>query len=322
MKVLLTGATGFVGREALRQLLAAGHGVRAVVRDPTRAPQDSSSAQGTDTPRRLIDAVYGNVLQPESLRGAAEGCDAVIHLVGIISEISEQTFENVHLNATNNVLAEAKRARVKRWIQMSALGTRPNAVSRYHQTKWSAEESVRASGLDWTVLRPSLIYGPEDHFVNLFAGMAHWTPVLPVMGNGESLLQPVSVENVCRCFVGALAEPRSISQTMDVCGPDRLTFNQVLEAILNAMGKRRLKVHLPLSLGRIQAALLETIFPILLRKAAPLNRDQLLMLQEDNVGDARPAEEMFNLTQARFAEDIRRYLQQKAPCKQISQRAD
>jgi NADH dehydrogenase len=252
--------------------------------------------------------VSGNVLQPDSLRGAADGCDAVIHLVGIISEVGEQTFENVHFRATQNVLAEAKRAGAIHWIQMSALGTRPKAVSRYHQTKWLAEEAVRASGLDWTILRPSLIYGPEDHFVNLFAQMIRWSPVLPVMGDGQSKLQPVSVEDVARCFVGAVSEPRSIGQTLDVCGPDRLTFNEVLDAILIALGKRRLKLHLPLPLARLQAALFETLFPLVLRKAPPLNRDQLLMLQEDNVGDARPAVELFQLTPPRFSEDIRRYL--------------
>lgn len=316
MKVLVTGATGFVGREIVRQLIAAGHEVRIIARNAGRgrlsvhtvAPRIQDGAQRTDAPYPAPEVIVGNVLQTDSLRGGAEGCDAVIHLVGIISEIGEQTFENVHLRATQNVLAEARRAGVKRWIQMSALGTRPNAASRYHQTKWSAEEAVRASGLDWTILRPSLIYGPEDHFVNLFARMARWSPVLPVMGSGKSLLQPVNVENVARCFAGALTEPRSIGQTLDVCGPERLTFNQVLDAILVGLGKRRLKLHLPLPLARIQAALLETIFPLLLRRAPPLNRDQLLMLQEDNVGDPMATEELFHLSQPRFAADIGRYV--------------
>jgi NADH dehydrogenase len=191
---------------------------------------------------------------------------------------------------------------------MSALGTRPDARSRYHRTKWAAEEAVRASGLDWTILRPSLIYGPEDHFVNLYAGMARWLPVLPVMGNGLNQLQPVCVENVARCFVGALNQPASIGRVIDLCGPDRLTFLEVIEAILAASGRRRMKLRIPLALARLQAAALEKLCPLLLHKAAPLNRDQLLMLQEDNVGDEATARNLFQLEHPPFAEGIRRWM--------------
>lgn len=301
MKVLVTGATGFVGCEVLRQLSAAGHDIRILARNPKRAAAFQPS-------HGRAEIQTGNVLKPDSLLGAATDCDAVIHLVGIISEIGEQTFENIHQHATQNVLAEARRAGVKRWIHMSALGTCPHAPSRYHQTKWAAEEAVRASGLDWTILRPSLIHGPEDHFVNLFAHITRWSPVLPIMGSGLSKLQPVSVENVARCFVRALTTPQSIGHSMDICGPDRLTFLEVIDAILTAMGRRRLKLRIPLPLARLQAALLEALFPLLLRQAPPLNRDQLLMLQMDNVGNGQTADTMFRLEHSHFADDIRRYL--------------
>jgi len=328
MKVLVTGATGFVGREVLRQLFAGGHCVRVLVRDPIRAAsalanlsisphphsdsllrtdQEASRGDGTAV-NPTLQYHTANVLDPTSLWGAASDCDASIHLVGIISEIGDQTFENIHLHATQNVIAETRRAGVGRWVQMSALGARANANSRYHRTKWLAEEAVRASGLDWTILRPSLIYGPEDHFVNLFATMARWSPILPVMGDGHSKLQPVDIQAVARCFVGALTERRSIGQTLDVCGPDRLNFNQVLDAILAAAGRRRMKLHLPLPFARLQAGLFEVLFPMLLRKAPPLNRDQLLMLQEDNVGDGSQADELFALNHRRFASAIRSYL--------------
>lgn len=330
MKVLITGATGFVGQEVLRQVIAAGHTTRIIARNPDKARHSLRAAgspslgvpalagphaHGTQPDRLkpglqtgLPDILPGNVLDPSSLRVAADGCDAVIHLVGIISEIGEQTFENVHIHATQNVLAEAKRAGVKRWIQMSALGSRPNARSRYHQTKWAAEEAVRASGLDWTIFRPSIIYGPGDGFVSLFAGMSRWSPVLLVMGNGRNLFQPVAVENVARCFVGALTEPASVGKTFDVCGPERLSFNEVLDAILRAANRKRFKLHVPMPLARFQAAVLEMLFPLLLRQAPPLHRDQLLMLQEDNVGDGRPAAALFKLEQRPFQEGLARYL--------------
>ncbi|MHB1309619.1 MAG: Rossmann-fold NAD(P)-binding domain-containing protein, partial [Limisphaerales bacterium] len=173
---------------------------------------------------------------------------------------------------------------------------------------WAAEEQVRASRLAWTILRPSLVYGREDHFVNLFAAMSQWSPAIPVMGSGQGLLQPVSVEVVGRCFVAALTESRAVGQTIDVCGPDRLTFEQTLRTILEVLGRKRLLIHVPLALARAQATLLEWVFPKLLGRAAPLNRDQLLMLEEDNVGDPRPMIELFGARLESFREGIGRYL--------------
>lgn len=301
MKVLVTGATGFVGREIVRQLHAAGHRVRILARQPHgRAAREL-------IPAFAAEAHAGNVLEAASMSGAANGCDAIIHLVGLISERGTQTFENVHLHATQNLLAEAQRAGVRRWIHMSALGTRPHARSRYHQTKWAAEEAVRHSGLAWTIFRPSLIYGPGDGFVNLFARMSRLSPILPVMGDGQNLFQPVPVAEVARCFVGALNEPASVGKVFDVCGPERLSYDAVLDAVLHATHRRRLKLHVPMPLARLAAATLEVLFP-LLRQAPPLNRDQLLMLEEDNVGEREPAAARFGLTAKPFAEGIAAYL--------------
>jgi NADH dehydrogenase len=302
MHLLITGATGFVGREVLRQARSAGHRLTIVARNP-----DSASARAA---RDEFNAELraGEVLDAATLAGAADGCDAVIHLVGIISEVGRQTFENVHVRATQNVLAAAKAAGVRRYLHMSALGTRPDAVARYHQTKWAAEQAVRCSGLDWTILRPSLIFGPEDHFVNLFARLSRWSPVLPVMGPGRARMQPIAVEDVAACFVRAMTQRESVEATLDVCGPERFTLPEILREILAALGRRRLLVRVPLPVARAQAARLEATFPRLLRQAPPLNRDQLLMLQEDNIGDPEPANRLFSITPLGFREGIRRYL--------------
>ncbi len=302
MKVLVTGGTGFVGRAVLAALAEAGYGARVLVRRP-----------GAARVRELVgrfgfEPVPGDVLAPETLRAAAGGCGAVIHLVGIISEVGRNTFENAHSVATRNVVAVARSAGVARLVHMSALGTRPDAVSRYHQTKWAAEEAVRGSGLAWTIFRPSLIYGAEDHFTNLFARLARWSHVLPVPGPGRGRLQPVSVEAVALAFVRALSEPAAVGRTLDLCGPERLTLNEVLDAILAVTGRRRWKVHVPLGLARGVARVLEGVFPRLLGRAAPLNRDQLVMLQEDNVGDPAPANELFRLPAETFREGLARYL--------------
>lgn len=305
MKVLVTGATGFVGREVLRQLHSEGHTARVLARNPKAA------ADRLPQPSCVVDVHRGDATNLRSLTGAAKGCDAIIHLVGIISEAGASNFENAHVKATRNLVAIAQTDGVKRFIHMSALGTRAKASSRYHATKWEAEKIVRSSGLDFTIFRPSLIYGREDHFVNQFNGIARCSPALPVIGDGESLMQPVSVETVARCFVRSLENPETSGQQYDVCGPERMTFNEVLEAILQASGRRRWKLHIPVSLARAQAALLEWVMGSFLHHPPPLNRDQIIMLQEDNVGDPRPAETMFDLKQESFASGIARYLRPK-----------
>jgi NADH dehydrogenase len=191
---------------------------------------------------------------------------------------------------------------------MSALGTRPGAVSRYHQTKWAAEQSARDSRLDYTIFRPSLIYGPRDHFVNLFATVTRFSPVVPVLGRAGARFQPVAVETVARAFVQALVTPEAIGKTYDLCGPDTLGLAEILDSIFEAMGRRRLKLRVPALLARTQAALLELVWPGLLGRAPPLNRDQLIMLDEDNRGDPTPANTLFNLAQTPFREGISRYL--------------
>jgi len=179
MKVFVTGASGFVGEEILQQLHQAGHSIRILARNP-------HSTQAQNLAAKYGAKLHpGNVLDAPSLKGSLTNIDAVIHLVGIISEIGSNTFENVHIGGTQNVVAAAQSAGVGRFIHMSALGTRPNAAACYHQSKWAAEQIVRNSGLDYTIFRPSIIYGPRDHFVNLFARLSRFSPILPVMGDGR-----------------------------------------------------------------------------------------------------------------------------------------
>jgi len=304
VKVFVTGATGFVGQAIFLRLQAAGHSARILVRP------DSPRARALPADPRT-ETRQGDILDASTLPGALAGVDAVIHLVGIISEVGKSTFENVHQRGTENMVRAAQKAGVRRFVHMSALGTQPGAVSRYHRSKWAAEEIVRASRLDYTIFRPSIIYGPGDGFVNLFAGIARWSPVLPVMGSGQSRFQPIAVEDVAGCFVRALSEGRSVGETCDLCGTEVFTLNEILDVILEVTGRKRLKLHVPLWLAWIQAALLEFAFPVLLWKAAPLNRDQLVMLREDNIGDSQAAIELFGLKPVLFREGIGRYLRRE-----------
>jgi NADH dehydrogenase len=305
MKTLVTGATGFVGREIVRQLHEAGHSVRILARRRNSPRvQEAISRYGAEVHP-------GNVLEAASLHEALSGMDAVIHLVGIIAELGESTFENVHTRGAGNMVVAACQAGVRRFIHMSALGTRPNAASRYHQTKWAAEELVRRSGLEFTIFRPSLIYGPEDQFVNLFARIIRLSPVVPLLGSPRARFQPLSVEAVATAFVRSLGEPQSAGQTYDLCGPEALTLSEIVDRILEVLQRRRVKLRVPLALARCQAAGLESVFRRLLRRASPLNRDQLIMLQEDNVGNPQPANERFGLKPLRFREGIGKYLRRE-----------
>ncbi len=338
MKILLSGATGFVGSAVLDQLVTAGHTVRILARDPLSA--------GHIRKKYNAEIFHGNILNAKSLAGCADGMDAVVHLVGVIAEVGENTFERVHAQGTQSLVAEAKKAKVKRFIHMSALGTRANARSKYHQSKWEAEEAVRASGLDWTIFRPSIIYGPDDEFVNLFARMMR-LPLnvlqlftLPVIEGGWSHLQPVSVDDVAKCFAVAVTKPDASKKVYDLCGPTPLRLRDILQTIAGAMGHDTLMVEpplkkwiggwsnffLPLCVFKgllIQPRVIMMPVPMEAAKIVALinetflskpllNRDQLLMLEEDNTGDPAEAVKDFDLHPIEFCEGIRAYL--GGPC--------
>ena len=307
MHVLVTGGTGFIGREILRELDAAGHSIRLLVRKA-----DSPTVQEIV---RLYQAEVreGNVLDTTSLAHAMPGADAIIHLVGIITEFGDQTFENVHVRATQNMVHAALVAGVRRFVHMSALGTRPNAESRYHQTKWAAECIVNESTLDWTIFRPSIIYGRQDQFLNTFVRMSEWSPVLPLLGRRQAAFQPIAVQDVAQCFVRALEEPRAYRQTFDLCGPDRLTLAEMIRKVLTVTGRKCWLMHVDDDIATVLARVLEFVYPRLLRKPPPLTRDQLRMLKEDNAGEVTWPLDLFQLKPVPFSEGILRYLPPAGP---------
>lgn len=266
--IFVTGGTGFIGRILIRKLLAGGKPLRVLYRNERRRFMES--------PR--LTWIEGKIGDPASLCRGMEGAEGAIHLAGVLIEPGEETFEKIHVEGTRNVLEAARRSGVRRLLYMSGLGARPAAASRYHQTKWKAEEEVRASGLLTTIFRPSLVYGKEDASLNFFAGAASRFPVVPVPGRGENRLQPVWVDDVAESFVRSVDRPVSYGKTYPLCGPRVYTFNELIDLILRIKKKRRLKLHIPIGLLRGPAALGERLF-----RRPPLTRDQLVMLREDNV---------------------------------------
>jgi uncharacterized protein YbjT (DUF2867 family) len=282
--VFVTGATGFVGRAVVHALRADGLKVRCLVR------------RGSERDLRGLEAierVEGDVLARQTLDEGIGGCDAVVHLVGIIREHPSRgvTFERIHVDGTLNVLAAAAEANVRRYLHMSALGTSATARSRYHQTKWLAEEAVRASALPWTIFRPSVIYGKGDGFVSMLARMVEKLHVVPVIGEGRQRLQPVPVEHVAEGFRRALARPEAVKQTYEVGGPDAVSMVELIDAIGKALGRLHVrKVHLPIGLIRIMAGALRG-FP-----SFPLTTDQISMLETDNTCDPTPFFRTFGIS--------------------------
>ncbi|MGH7417734.1 MAG: complex I NDUFA9 subunit family protein [Candidatus Rokuibacteriota bacterium] len=272
-RVFVTGGTGFVGKHVVRALLAHGFLVRCLVR-----PGSEHDLKGFES----IDRVPGDVLQADGLAPSVEGCSALVHLVGIIREQRGRgvTFERLHTQATGNMLALARAAGVRRYVQMSALGTRPDARSRYHRTKWEAEEAVRASDLAWTIFRPSIIFGRGDEFVSVLGRMLRRLPVAPVLGNGRYRLQPIPVEQVAEGFVRALRSPASVRQTYEVAGPAPYAFVDLLDEIGRALGRPRVrKIHIPLGPVRAVTRAFDWL------PFYPVSSDQLIMLEEESVTD-------------------------------------
>jgi NADH dehydrogenase len=294
--VLVTGGTGFVGRAVVAALLRRGHRVRCLVR-PGSTRRLAALPGAT--------AVPGDVTEPRGLPEALAGAEAVVHLVGIIREQPGRgvTFARLHTEATGNVIAAACGSGVRRIVHMSGLGTRPEARSRYHQTKWAAEQAVRESGLDWTIFRPSVIFGPGDGFVSLLARLVRWCPVVPVVGDGRNRLQPVAVGDVAESLARAVERPGTAGAVFEVGGPRPYTFDEVLDEIGAALGRRRVpKLHHPVDVMAPVVRWLERL-PFF-----PLTSDQLLMLRESNTCDPEPWARAFDITPVDFAAGIRAYL--------------
>lgn len=292
MRIFLAGGTGFVGGHLRRALTARGHSIRLLVHRRSGGHEPG------------VEEFEGDATLLPSIADGPRGCDATINLIGIIREAPRRgiTFERLHVEATRNLLAASRGADVERYLQMSALGTGPDAGTGYFRTKYRAEEEVRGSGLAWTIFRPSIIYGPKDEFVTMLAGMIKALPALPVIGDGTYQLQPISAGDVARGFVDALRMPETVGQTYSLCGPDRLSYNELLDTIARVIGRSAvLKVKNPLSLMRLVVPVLQHL-PFF-----PLTVDQLEMLVQGSTCDGSWSA-TFGFEPTPFEAGIRSYL--------------
>jgi uncharacterized protein YbjT (DUF2867 family) len=292
MKVLVTGGTGFVGPHVVRTLAASGHDLKLLVRDATRSRELPGQP------------VVGEMTNAVSLTTAVEGVDAVVHLVAI-RQGREGEFKRVMEQGTRDLVEAAKQAGVTRFVLMSALGTSEETkdLVPYYHAKWEMEQTVKGSGLDHVIFRPSFVFGSEGGILPTFRRLAKLTPVTPIVGSGEQRIQPIWDGDVGAYFSAAIDKPEATNRTFELGGPDAVSWNELWRRLRAALGiRRRPTMHVPVRLMRANALLTER-----LPGNIPLTRDLLTMLEHgDNVVSNDDAVQVFQIPLVPLDEQLRR----------------
>jgi uncharacterized protein YbjT (DUF2867 family) len=295
MKVLVTGATGFVGPAVANAIVDAGHEVRVLERKP---------GSWRESGIRCQEAVQGDVTDLNSLRQAAEGVDVVVHLVAIRQGRPEQ-FQRVMVGGTRNLIAASKERGVGRFVLMSALGTTEQTkdLVPYYNAKWTMEQDVQRSGLEHVIFRPSFVFGRGGGILPTFRKLAKLAPVTGIIGSGEQRIQPIWIDDVGAYFAQAIERPEAANRMFEIGGPDVVTWNEFWRRLRATLGiRRRPTLHLPTSLMKLPAAVTER-----LPGDIPLTRDLLKMLEAgDNVVSNDEAVRTFQLALVPLDEQLRR----------------
>ncbi len=325
----MTGCTGFVGRYVVGELLSRGHQVRGLIRDVDKARE----VFGRTVPAGL-STVAGDVCDPGALDALVRGSDAVIHLVGIIREErgessdEPQSFERMHVYATRAILDACQRAGVSRYLHMSALGVGPEGRSAYQKTKWAAEQSVRAGGLDWTIFRPGLIHGPDGEFIQTMAELASGEVApfvfIPYFARGRvdhrviagavtyepASTQPIAVQDVALAFANALETTRAIGEVYNLVGPEALDWRELAEFLRDTLHGTKKSMGVWYVPGEHAAAAARFAKTIGLGKLLPFDEGQALMAIEDTTADPTKARADLNLNPRPFRRTVLEYAAQ------------
>lgn len=291
--ILVTGASGFVGRHLITGLRSLDRPTRCLVR--SKAGGRKLEAQGCALAR-------GDMTDPASLRAACEGVDTVIHLVAIIRG-KPGDYQRVMGAGTRALVKAASAARVRRFILVSALGASEETaeLTPYFRAKWDEERALEAADLEHVIFRPSFVFGRCGGALPTFIRLVRRSPLTPVLGPGTQLIQPIAVQDVASHLIKAIELEQARDRTFDLAGPDRVNWDQLYSLIASVIGKRRRFVHVPFALARPAAALFERL------PGFPFTRDQLKMLAVgDNVGDIATTQQVFGLSLQPLEEQIRR----------------
>jgi uncharacterized protein YbjT (DUF2867 family) len=309
MRLLLPGVAGFVGKAVVTHLLEQGHEVIGIV----RSERDKVSVLADPRLRVLI----GDVTKPEDLSPKLPDLDACLYLPGLLREFPQKgiTFQSVHADGVRNLIEVARAHGATRWIQMSALGVGRGHSTGYYDTKLKGEAHVKASGMDWTIFRPSVVfseeYDPRLNFVSELGDLVRKAPVIPILGDGQYRLQPVALDVLAKAMVGALQMPETYNQTYEVGGPEKLTYIEIIKtiAIAQGMGSKPM-VNIPFAPVRLMASLLDRF------AFFPITRDQVTMLRHENIveDEAKQVEfeRIFTPRSVRFSDGVRQYFAGKS----------
>ncbi len=269
MLVLVTGGTGVVGKPAIDRLLERGHRVRLLSRNA------ADDVRGWE---EGVEAFPASVSDPAALRGAADGCDAVLHLAGIVREDPpEVTFEKVNVQGTRNLLAEARRANVSRFVYVSSLGAE-RGESDYHRSKRAAENAVREYPGSWLIVRPGNVYGPGDEVISLLLKMVRTLPAVPTIGGGDQRFQPIYAEDLGEALALAVERDHPAREVLEVGGTEITSTGDLLDRLEQLTGKDPPRIPVPQFLAQTGTGVAE-----MLGIDVPVNSDQLMMLAEENV---------------------------------------
>jgi uncharacterized protein YbjT (DUF2867 family) len=277
MKVFLTGATGYVGQRLIASLLEAKFDIRALVRK-------QSINKLADDVRNRIEIVIGDVTDINPDSGLLIGCDAVIYVPGLLREFPEKgiSFQAVHLKGVQNIISEATQSGVKRIILISANGVRQNTSTEYLKTKYEAEECLKRSNLNWTILRPSVIFGDEEkeyqNFITVIINLLKMIPLfVPVIGNGEYRFQPISIQNLSEIVIKCLRSSETCTKVYHLCGKEIFSYSDLIDIISSSVGEKKIRLHLPVMIIMIFSKILGKY------KWFPVSHDQIKMLLEENI---------------------------------------
>ena len=294
--VLVTGGTGFVGPRVVHALRERDKPVRALVRNPSGRSATTLAAWGAEL-------VQGDMADRESLRRAVEGAEVVVHLVAIRQGRDEE-FRQVMEEGTRELVAAAQDAGVRRFVLMSALGTSEETkdLVPYYRAKWEQEQTLRASGLEHVIFRPSFVFARDGGILPTFRKLAKLTPVTPIIGSGQQQIQPIWIDDVGAYFAQSVDTAEAANRSFELGGPDVVSWNEFWQRLKRALGQRRPSLHVPTRLMRVNALVTER-----LPGNIPLTRDLLTMLEHgDNVVSNDDAVRTFKLPLVPLDEQLRR----------------
>ena len=288
-RILVTGATGFVGRHVVPCLVESGHAVRILARGSVR---QHLLPEG-------VEVSYASLTDQEGLEAALSGIDAVVHLVAIIRERGEATFDSVNHLGTARLVKAALSAGVSRFVLMGAIGAVDDPRFPYLQSKWRGEQALIQSGIPYTILRGSIIFGEGDEFINALGGLVRVFPLVPVIGRGKVRFQAIHVEDVAHSIARTLELDETENRIIEIGGPEYLTYNGILDTIAETYGCKRLKLHLPIGLMRPVVRLMEKLLP-----HPPATSQQLSMLEFDNIAETDAVSKEFGFSPRPLAGNI------------------